>query len=155
MIGDRDRGLRRLVAGMTRRPKSFPGTIAMRCIERSAAADELTTRLLDRPGDDGPKAAAMLALGMHLIGRLDEAVAVAERVYADGRASRSEIAYNAACSSARAGSSDRAMRWLDAAVANGFEDVELLAKDDDLETLRGFPAFEALRTSLLSLPRHS
>lgn len=75
VIGDRDRGLRRLVAGMTRRPKSFPGTIAMRCIARSAAADELTTRLLDRPGDDGPKAAAMLALGMHLIGRLDEAVA--------------------------------------------------------------------------------
>jgi Zn-dependent protease len=148
--GDRDRGLERLAAGMVERTSSFPRLTPMRCITRAGAAEELTARLLDRPGEDGAKAAGTLALGMHLIARFDTAVAVAQRVYADGRASRSIVAYNAGCSAARGGSPDLALRWLELAIAEGFDDACLLETDDDLETLRGSPAFEALRSSLPS-----
>lgn len=152
VLGDRERGLGRVAAGMAERPGSFEGTTAMRCIARAEATDELTSRLLARRDDAGPMAAAALALGMHRIGRFDAAVAVAERVYADGRASRPIVAYNAACSAARAGSHELAMRWLDAAVASGFADATTLGNDDDLESLRGTSAFERLRGSLQSAP---
>jgi Zn-dependent protease len=148
VAGDRDRGLERLAAGMAERTSSFPRLTPMRCIARAGATEELTTRLLDRRGDDGAKGAATLAVGMHLIARFDTALAVAERVYADGRASRSIVAYNAACSAARADSPDLALRWLELAIANGFGDAGLLATDDDLATLRASQTFAALRSSL-------
>jgi len=148
VAGDRDRGLERLAAGMAERTSSFPRLTPMRCIARAGATEELTTRLLDRRGDDGAKGAATLAVGMHLIARFDTALAVAERVYADGRASRSIVAYNAACSAARADSPDLALRWLELAIANGFGYAGLLATDDDLATLRASQTFAALRSSL-------
>jgi stage IV sporulation protein FB len=149
--GDSDRGLERLAAGMAEHPSSFPIEAAMLCIARASATDELTTRLLDR-GPEGANAASTLALGMHLIGRYHSAVEVAERVYADGRADRSVVAYNAACSAARGGWADLALRWLKAAIANGFDDEALLETDADLETLRRSPAFDPIRSSLSPAP---
>jgi Zn-dependent protease len=148
VTGDRDRGLERLAVGMAERGSSFPRLTPMRCIARAGAAEELTTRLLDRPGEDGAKAAATLAVGMHLIAHFDTALAVAERVYADGRASRSIVAYNAACSAARDESPELALRWLELAIANGFDDARQLETDDDLETIRASQTFASLRSSL-------
>jgi hypothetical protein len=85
---------------------------------------------------------------MHLIAHFDTALAVAERVYADGRASRSIVAYNAACSAARDESPELALRWLELAIANGFDDARQLETDDDLETLRASQTFASLRSSL-------
>lgn len=152
VVGDRERGVRSIATGMAERPSTYPSTTAMRCIARAGAVDELTSRLLARRDEQGPKAAVTLALGMHLIERFDAALAVAERVYADARVNRSMVAYNAACSAARGGAPDLAMRWLEAAATNGFGDAGILETDDDLESLRGTPAFERLRTSLPPTP---
>jgi Zn-dependent protease len=146
VTGDRDRGLERLAAGMSDRTSPSHSLTPMRCIARTGAAEELTARLLDRK--DGAMTAAALAVGMHLIGRFDTALAVAEPVYADGRATRSIVAYNAACSAAREGADDLALRWLELAITNGFDDAQLLDADDDLETLRSSRTFAFLRSSL-------
>src|SRR5262249_43289750 len=54
------------------------------------------------------------------------------------------IAYNIACAEARAGRADEALAWIDRAVAMGYRDVEAMASDSDLETLRARPEFEAI-----------
>lgn len=60
------------------------------------------------------------------------------------RAKEPEIAYNVACSEARAGRADEALAWIERAVEVGYRNVEALASDPDFETLRSRPEFEAL-----------
>jgi len=54
------------------------------------------------------------------------------------------IAYNIACAEACAGRADEALAWIERAVAMGYRDVEAMASDSDLETLRSRPEFEAI-----------
>jgi len=52
--------------------------------------------------------------------------------------------YNLACILARMDRLDEAMQSLEAAVARGFHDVDLVQRDDDLQSLRDQPAFPSL-----------
>src|SRR5215813_278589 len=54
------------------------------------------------------------------------------------------IAYNIACSEARAGRADEALAWIERAVEMGYRDLEAMVTDSDLETLRSRPEFEAI-----------
>jgi tetratricopeptide (TPR) repeat protein len=47
--------------------------------------------------------------------------------------------YNLACAHARAGNLDEAFAWLDRAISAGFDDKELIERDDDLDPLRDDP----------------
>jgi Zn-dependent protease len=60
------------------------------------------------------------------------------------RAPNPIMAFNAACAHARAGNRAAAFEWLGRAVEHGFDDVDLLAGDEDLESLRGTAAFDEL-----------
>jgi Zn-dependent protease len=54
------------------------------------------------------------------------------------------IAYNIACAEARAGRADEALAWIERAVELGFRNVDAMASDSDLETLRSRPEFGAI-----------
>src|SRR5262245_8093304 len=60
------------------------------------------------------------------------------------RTKKPTIAYNIACAEARAGRADEALVWVERAVEMGYRDVEAMASDSDLETLRSRPEFEAI-----------
>src|SRR5215475_6450296 len=72
-----------------------------------------------------------------------ELSAVAER-QAFERTKEPGIAYNIACAEARAGRADEALAWIERAVELGFRNVDAMASDSDLETLRSRPEFEAI-----------
>ena len=46
------------------------------------------------------------------------------------------IAYNVGCAFARASNSEQAIKWVEHAVAVGFDNKDLLATDADLESIR-------------------
>ena len=54
------------------------------------------------------------------------------------------LAYNAACMFAKAGDGPTAVSWLAVALANGYDNDELIATDPDLDPLRGLPEFGTL-----------
>jgi hypothetical protein len=54
------------------------------------------------------------------------------------------VAYNIACAEARGGRADEALAWIERAVEAGYRNVDALASDADLETLRSRPEFEAI-----------
>ena len=86
------------------------------------------------------------ARGMSLHGteQFDEAI-VAFRHAADAGYRPATARYNVACSQALKGDRDGALRSLETALAEGFEQPDLLADDDDLDSLRSDPRFEDLR----------
>ena len=51
------------------------------------------------------------------------------------------ILYGAACFHARLGEKDRALDYLSRAVESGFENIEWMARDPDLESLRDDPVY--------------
>lgn len=52
--------------------------------------------------------------------------------------------YNIACAHALNGESQKALHWLEKAVAEGFRDFDHLRNDPDLRSLRSLPAYEKL-----------
>jgi tetratricopeptide (TPR) repeat protein len=60
------------------------------------------------------------------------------------------LRYNLACSYALAGQKDTAFRTLHQAVALGYHDVEHLCRDNDLNSLKSDPRFEALVRKLIA-----
>lgn len=63
-------------------------------------------------------------------------------------ADEASVHYNAACAQSLAGRRDAAFASLERAVAQGFDDVELLAADGDLASLRQDPRWPALLASV-------
>ncbi len=54
------------------------------------------------------------------------------------------VRYNLACSQALVGLHDEACATLETALELGYDDLQFLTEDEDLESLRGHPRFEAL-----------
>ena len=93
------------------------------------------------------EALAGLAHSLTELGRLEEGLAVDRRLVAltpDDYNAR----YNLACSLALLGRTEEALDTLDLAVALGYDDVDHLLGDSDLDALRGEPRFKALARRL-------
>ncbi len=109
--------------------------------------EDVVERLCRSP--DSPGAAAGLARlqeVLHRAGNHAEAAQVGERAFAS--TGSGIIAFNTACSLARAAREEEALRWLHTAVDAGWKDAEQLEKDPDLASLRGLPAFGGVRALL-------
>ncbi|MFK7988005.1 MAG: site-2 protease family protein [Sandaracinaceae bacterium] len=92
--------------------------------------------------DDDRDLGARLDVLLFLNGHFEAAAQVAEALFeAHGQPTD---AYNAACSHARAGRPEDGLAWLKRAVEAGFDDVEQLVVDDDLETVCALPGGRAL-----------
>jgi len=62
------------------------------------------------------------------------------------------VAYNIACSLARNSEITNACKWLERSIDSGFKDKHLLATDSDLQSLRGYPEFDAIMARIAKIP---
>lgn len=91
----------------------------------------------------GVGTAALVGHALYVAGEYEKAARVGERAF--GREPHPSLAYNIACSWARAGETDAALTWLERAVDVGFDDLSGLDDAPDLVLLRGSPSYEVLR----------
>ncbi len=78
---------------------------------------------------------------MHYAGQFVASANVGERLHADARANRAQVAFEVACSWSRAGRPDRALSWVGQAIDDGFTAGSLLDAEADLAETRADPAW--------------
>lgn len=92
-----------------------------------------------------------LGYALHALGRLDEALVVHQKT-AELPGAAPEVVgkatYNVACVHALQGRKDEALRWLELAVQRGFRMADHIARDTDLDAIRGEPRFVKLLAGL-------
>jgi Zn-dependent protease len=99
-------------------------------------------------GPAGVEAAGGLQTHLHYAERFRAAAEVGEQVFAAGPQSPPQTAFEVACSWARAGQPDEALRWVEAAVDAGFHAPGLLDGEPDLAAVRALPGWAAVRSRL-------
>ena len=104
--------------------------------------------LLTAAGRPGIEAASGLQTHLHYAERFRAAAEVGEQVFAAGPQSPAQTAFEVACSWARAGNPDEALRWVEAAVDAGFRAPGLLDGEPDLAPVRALPGWAAVRARL-------
>ena len=73
-----------------------------------------------------------------------EALEIQRRVLNQDHPDTVNTMYNLSCAAARRGDREQALDWLTQAVDHGWKGADRMAKADDLKSLLGNPAFEAL-----------
>ena len=100
-----------------------------------------------RESTDDTEVLRFLSHAYAAVGRLEDGLAVDRRLVAllpaDPRAR-----YNLACACALAGRDDEALRALRAAYELGFDDLNLVRQDSDLDSVRGDPRFKEFEAAL-------
>ena len=121
--------------------------LAVALVERGRSDEAV--RLVQGPlfEEAGSEPAAAAALALFRAGRFEEAARVGENGF--DRSSNPTLAYNVACSWARAGDADAAVGWLHRAVAAGYQDLTQLDAETDFASIRGLPGFAEVRARLL------
>lgn len=110
-----------------------------------------TSRALLEANPDHPQAWFNLGYSLHSTGKIEEALKAHEKA-SEFAQFGAIAAYNAACANALLGHSDLAFTWLDKAVKKGFNDVQQVQSDADLDSLRSDPRLAALVTRLGGKP---
>ena len=124
-----------------------PNLVAATLLADRGRAVPVAARLvtLGRPGIE---AAAGLQTHLHYAERFRAAAEVGEQVFAAGPQSPPQTAFEVACSWARAGDAQEALRWVEAAVDAGFHAPGLLDGEPDLASVRALPGWAAVRSRL-------
>ena len=146
--GDVGDGIARFRAAYLAEPNGPASLVPATLIAQAGRAPDLAGVLLGDKTASGPMAAASLQNHLHYAKAYEAAATVGELVYADGRSSRAQAAFETACSWAQAGDPARGLEWLDRAVADGFTAATLIDGEPDLAPIRALPDFAALRTRL-------
>ena len=120
-----------------------PAAVAADCGQALALAQSLVAQ-----GPAGLEAAGNLQTHLHYGERFEHAAAVGEVVHASQGSGRAQTAFDVACSWSRAGEPDRAIAWVERAVAEGFAATGLLDGEPDLEAARSHPDWERVRRPL-------
>jgi len=128
-------------------PSGPPNLVPATLLADGGRAVPVAARLL-ATGRDGVEAASGLQTHLHYAERFAAAAEVGEQVFAAGPQSPAQTAFEVACSWARAGSADEALRWVDAAVDAGFRAPGLLDSEPDLASVRTLPGWAAVRSRL-------
>ena len=84
----------------------------------------------------------------HYAERFQAAAEVGEQAFAAGPQSPPQTAFEVACSWARAGRPEEALRWVEVAVDAGFHAPGLLDGEPDLASVRALPGWAAVRSRL-------
>jgi Zn-dependent protease len=137
-------GLDALATAYAARPSGPSSLEPAQQLARSGQATALASRLLG-PKGAGPEAASNLQSHLHYADCFRDSAEVGELVYADGRANRAQTAFEIACAAARTGDNERAMRWIQRAIDDGFQAGALLDGEPDLAPLRIRPEWPAAR----------
>ena len=128
-------------------PGGAPNLVPATLLADRGRAVPVATRLIaaERPGVE---AAGGLQTHLHYAERFRAAAEVGEQVFAAGPQSPAQTAFEVACSWARAGDADEALRWVEAAVDAGFHAPGLLDGEPDLAPVRALPGWAAVRSRL-------
>ncbi len=126
---------------------SGPSNLVPATVASESGTAVLLARQLAGQGSAGLEAAGSLQTHLHYAERFDHAAAVGEVVFAVA-GTNAQVAYDTACSWARAGDADRSIEWIRRAVAAGFAAPKLLDGEPDLEPTRHHPDWPAVRSSL-------
>jgi stage IV sporulation protein FB len=128
-------------------PGGPPNLVPASLLADSGRAVPVAARLC-AGGRPGVEAAAGLQTHLHYAERFRAAAEVGEQVFAAGPQSAAQTAFEVACSWARAGNPDEALRWVEAAVDAGFRAPGLLDSEPDLAPVRALPGWPAVRSRL-------
>ncbi len=105
--------------------------------DMQAAEKRLRQLLVKDP--ENPDAVYLLGYALHVLGRIDDALLVDLRAAALPGRQRGVAFYNAACACALLGRADDAFSYLRKSQEHGFKIPKLVARDRDLDSLRGDP----------------
>jgi hypothetical protein len=128
-------------------PGGPPNLVPATLLADAGRAVPVAARLV-ASGRPGVEAASGLQTHLHYAERFAAAAEVGEQVFAAGPQSPAQTAFEVACSWARAGSADEALRWVEAAVDAGFRAPGLLDGEPDLAAVRALPGWPAVRSRL-------
>ncbi len=128
-------------------PAGPPNLVPATLLADSGRAVPVAARLV-AGGREGIEAAGGLQTHLHYAERFSAAAEVGEQVFAAGAQSPAQTAFEIACSWARAGSPDEALRWVEVAVDAGFRAPGLLDGEPDLAPVRALPGWPAVRSRL-------
>ena len=128
-------------------PAGPPNLVPASLLADSGRAVPVAARLV-ASGRQGVEAASGLQTHLHYAERFRAAAEVGEQVFAARPQSPAQTAFEVACSWARAGNPDEALRWVEAAVDAGFRAPGLLDGEPDLAPVRALPGWPAVRSRL-------
>jgi Zn-dependent protease len=131
----------------TANPSGPPNLIVATMLAEQARAVPVAQRLIAK-GGSGTEAAASLQTHLHYADRFREAAEVGELVFAGAPSSPAQTAFEVACSWAKAGGGDEAVRWVETAIDSGFSAGRLLDGEPDLEAARLSPSWPLVRARL-------
>lgn len=134
-------------AAYTAEPGGPPNLVPAGLLADTDRAVPLAERLV-AGGPVGVEAATALQTHLHYAERFSAAAQVGERVFAAGPRSPAQTAFEVACSWARAGRADDALRWVESAVDAGFRAPGVLDGEPDLAAVRALPGWAAVRSRL-------
>lgn len=99
----------------------------------------------EQGGEPDEEYSQLFEQGLELLkdGKFEEAIATFQKAIAI-RKGPPETYYNIACAYSLKGDKERALDWLAEALAHGFKDEDHIAKDTDLDGIRGEPRFAEL-----------
>jgi stage IV sporulation protein FB len=129
----------------TESPGGPPNLVPASLLADHGRAVPVAQRLLDGGANE---AAGSLQTHLHYADRFREAAEVGELLYSAGAPSRAQTAFEVACSWARAGAADEAVRWVEVAIDEGFTAARMLDGEPDLADARAHPGWPAVRARL-------
>jgi tetratricopeptide (TPR) repeat protein len=112
--------------------------------------------LLEHPGDDGGSFTSVKALILAKSGKQKEAKEAINRAAKMGKGFGHfhHTAYNIASAYAVLNKPDEAVKWLEAAIDDGFPNYTYIAVDSNLDNLREYPKFITLLSDLRQQLEH-
>lgn len=131
-------------------PNDVTGMVLVRGLVETGRLDEAVALVTGPHGRRiGVNTAALVAMALFRVGRFEQAAKIGSGAFV--KQSHPRLAYNVACSWARAGEDRQALTWLARAVRAGFRDIRRLEGDPDLSAVRNHPYYPTVRHRLLSL----
>jgi Zn-dependent protease len=134
-------------AAYTGEPAGPPNLVPATLLADAGRAVPVASRLV-AAGRPGVEAASGLQTHLHYAERFRAAAEVGEQVFAAGPQSPAQTAFEVACSWARAGQPEEALRWVESAVDAGFRAPGLLDGEPDLAPVRALDGWPAVRARL-------
>jgi hypothetical protein len=128
-------------------PGGPPNLVPATLLADQGRAAAVATRLV-ASGPVGVEAAGGLQTHLHYAERFPAAAEVGELVFEAKPRSPAQTAFEVACSWARAGNADVALRWVGVAVDAGFRAPGLLDGEPDLAPVRSLPGWAPVRARL-------
>jgi len=128
-------------------PSGPPNLVPATLLAKGGLAGPLVAMLVDK-GPVGVEAAGSLQTHLHYAELFETAAEVGEQVFAASPRSPAQTAFEVACSWARADKPEEALRWVEAAIDDGFRAPALLDGEPDLTPVRALPGWSAVRSRL-------